>query len=77
MSGGARKKFQITNFTMPNNFSSMEYSLKSIPGLADIGVPHGDGDGPIDLALRPESKIDLHHADQCEKLKGLHGSKAT
>ena len=55
----------------------MKYALKSIPGLADIGVPHGDGDGPIALALRPESKIDLHHVDQCEKLKGLHGSKAT
>ena len=20
--------------------------LKSVPGLADVGVPHGDGDGP-------------------------------
>ena len=41
-----RKKFQMTNFTMPNNISSMKYALKSVPGLADVGVPHGDGDGP-------------------------------
>ena len=41
-----QKKFQMTNFTMPNNISSMKYALKSVPGLADVGVPHGDGDGP-------------------------------
>ena len=40
------KKFQMTNFTMPNKISSMKYALKSVPGLADVGVPHGDGDGP-------------------------------
>ena len=40
------KKVQMTNFTMPNNISSMKYSLKSVPGLADVGVPHGVGDGP-------------------------------
>ena len=31
---------------MPNNFSFMKYAEKSVPGLADVGVPHGDGDGP-------------------------------
>ena len=36
----------MTNFTMPNNSCSMKYALKSVPGLADVGVPHGDGDGP-------------------------------
>ena len=46
MSGEVRKKFQMTNFTMPNNSSSMKYALKSVPGPADIGVLHGDGDGP-------------------------------
>ena len=46
MSGGVRKNFQMTNFTMLNNISSMKYSLKSVPGLADVGVLHGDGDGP-------------------------------
>ena len=40
------KKFQVINFEMANNVSSMKYSLKSIPGLADVGVLHGDGDGP-------------------------------
>ena len=43
---GVWKKFQMTNPTMPNNVSSMKYALKSTPGLADVRVPHGDGDGP-------------------------------
>ena len=43
---GVWKKFQISNFDMPNNVSSMKFAQKSVPGLADIGVPHGDGDGP-------------------------------
>ena len=43
---GVWKKSQITNFTMLNNVSSIKYSLKSVPGLTDVGVPHGDGDGP-------------------------------
>ena len=30
---------------MPNNVSSMKYALKSVPGFADVGVHHGDGDG--------------------------------
>ena len=37
------KNFQMNNFDMPNNVSSMKYALKSVPGLADVGVPHGDG----------------------------------
>ena len=42
------EKFEITNCTTlnPNNIYSMKYALKSLPGLAGIGVPHGDGDGP-------------------------------
>ena len=36
----------MTNLTVPNNFSFMRYAEKSVPGLADVGVPHGDGDGP-------------------------------
>ena len=40
------EKFQMTNFTMPNKTYSMKCALKSVPGLADFGVPHGDGDGP-------------------------------
>ena len=43
---GFWKKFQMTNFTMPNNSCSIKYAPKSIPGLADVGVLHGDGDGP-------------------------------
>ena len=41
-----QKKFQMTNLTVPNKMSSMKYALKSVPGLADVGVPHGDRDGP-------------------------------
>ena len=43
---GVWKKFQMTNLTMPNNVSSMKCALKSVPGLADVGVLHWDGDGP-------------------------------
>ena len=42
MSGGVRKKFHMTDLTMPNNLSFMKYPLKSVPGLADVGVLHGD-----------------------------------
>ena len=44
--GQVWKKFQISNFDMPNNFFSMKYPLKSVSGLADVGVPHGVEDGP-------------------------------
>ena len=74
---GVRKKFQMTNFTKPYNMSSMKYTLKSVPGLADVGVPHGDGDGPRTLALGSGSKIAAYHVVQHEKLKGLGRSKAT
>ena len=36
----------MTTFTMPNKMSSMKYAQKSVPGPADVGFPHGDGDGP-------------------------------
>ena len=52
MSGKVRKKFQMANFTMPNNSCYMKFALKSVPGGADVGVPHGDEDGPPEL--RPE-----------------------
>ena len=68
---GVWKKFKMTNFVMPNNIYSMKYALKSVPGLADVGVPHGDGDGPRTPAPGPGSKIDLYHVDQGEKLEGL------
>ena len=41
-----QEKYQMTNFDMPNNVSFMKYALKSVPGVADVGDPHGDGDGP-------------------------------
>ena len=36
----------MTYVTMLNNFCFMKYALKSVPGLADVGVLHGVGDGP-------------------------------
>ena len=46
MSGGVNKNVSMTNLTMPNNILTMKFPLKSIPGLADVGVPHGVGDSP-------------------------------
>ena len=46
MSGRVRKKFQMTSFIMPNNVFLIKQALKSVPGLADVGDPHGDEDGP-------------------------------
>ena len=77
MSGEGMKKFQVTNFTMPNNSCSMKYALKSVPGIADVGVPHGDEDGPGAQAPGSRSKIHTHHVDQHEKLKGLDVQKST
>ena len=41
MSGRASKKLKMTNLTIPNNMFSMKFALKSVPGLAAIGVLHG------------------------------------
>ena len=57
MSVGVWKNFQMTNFTMPNNISTMMYALKSVPGFADVGVPHGGEDGPVTPPQRSGSKI--------------------
>ena len=46
MSRGSNGQFQMANFTIPNNISSIKYALKSVPGLADAGVLHGDRYGP-------------------------------
>ena len=42
MSGEARKKFQMTDLAMPINLFFIKHALKSVPGLADVGVLHGD-----------------------------------
>ena len=62
----------MTNLTMPNNSCSMKYALKPVPGLADVGVPQGDGDGPIAPAPGSESKNYRYHANQHKKVKGLN-----
>ena len=69
--GRVLKKFQMTNFIMPNKFSFMKYAEKSVPGLADVGVTHGDGDGPRTPAPGFGSKYCSYHVDQHKKLKGL------
>ena len=68
---GVQKKIQMTNITMPYNTFSMKYALKSVPGIADFGIPHGDGDGPRTLTPGSESKMDAYHVDQRKKLKRL------
>ena len=42
-----QEKFQMTNLTMPNIISYMKFAPKSVPGLSDVGVPHGDGDAAV------------------------------
>ena len=73
MSGEVRKKFQMTNFTMPNYSCSMKFTLKEVPGLADVGVPHGDEDGPRTPAPGSGSKITAYPVDQRKKLKEWNG----
>ena len=71
MSGEVWEKFQMTNLTMPKNSCSLKYALKSVPGLADVGVPQGDGDGPTAQAPGSRSKNYLRHVDQHKKLERL------
>ena len=61
--------------TMPNNIAPIKYALKSFPGLADVGDPHGDKDGSRTQAPGSGSKIHAYHVDQGEKLKGLDAYK--
>ena len=78
MSGVGQKSFQINNLAMHNTISSMKYEAKkSIPGLADAGVPHVDGDGPVIMAPGSRSKKCCHHTEQHKKLKGLGMQKTT
>ena len=57
---GVWKKFLMTNFTMPNKTSSMKYAVKSVPGLADVGIPQGDGDGSRAVYNQPNFRKILH-----------------
>ena len=61
----------MTSFIMPNNVFLVKQALKSVPGLADVGDPHGDEDGPGTPAPGSGSKMYTYHVDQREKLKGL------
>ena len=71
MSRGSRKN-QMTNFTMPNNISSKKYAVKSVPGLADVGVlPLDEVIAGFGSNLGQIEKIHAYHLDQHEKLKGL------
>ena len=37
----------MTNYIIPNNVTYINYyALKSVPGLVEVRVPLGDGDGP-------------------------------
>ena len=67
---GVWKKFQITDLTMPYKIYLMNFSLQPIPGVADVGDPHGGEDGPRTPARGSRSKKHRLHVDQHEKLKG-------
>ena len=55
----------------------MNNALKSVPGLADVGVLHGVEDGSRTLAPGSGSKMCAYHVGQHEKLKVLGRYKAT
>ena len=44
----------MANSIMPNDISSMKFSLKSVPGLADVGFLMGIGMAP---ELWPDQKF--------------------
>ena len=46
---GSGKSFVMTNLIIPKNFSFINYAEKSVPGLADVGVLHGVGNGAPEL----------------------------
>ena len=48
-------------------------SLISVPGLADVGVPHGGEDGSRTQAPGSGSKMAPYHIDQWEILKAWEG----
>ena len=60
---GVWKKFQMPNVTMPNNIRLMKYALKSVPGIADVGDPHGGEDGARTPTRGSRSKKCTHHVD--------------
>ena len=64
MSGGVKKKLQMTNLINPDNFPFIKHAEKSVPGFADVEEPHGDEDGPRTLTPGSESKMDAYHVDQ-------------
>ena len=67
----------MTNFTLPNNASSVKYALKSVPGLADAGVPMGWPHNSTQKYRAPApgsgSKMAPYHIDQWEILKAWEG----
>ena len=66
----------MTNFIMPNNTSSMKYALKSVPGLADVGVPHWVGDGPRtpSRCLRGPKKIQVTNFTMPNNISSMKNS---
>ena len=52
MVGWARKKFEMTNFTVTYNVSSMIGALRSVPGFADMMLGSSMGTGMASEASR-------------------------
>ena len=55
---------------MPNNISFMKYAVKSVPGLADVGVLDGDRDGPPEAFRGQNLEKPAYPVVQWEKLQG-------
>ena len=48
---GAKDATRMARSMQEHGICSIKYALKSVPGLADVRVPHGDGD-----CVEPENK---------------------
>ena len=63
----------MTNLTMLKDVFSIKCALELVPGLVDVGIPHGDKNGPRTPAPGCRSKMHAYHVDQWGKLKGWDG----
>ena len=73
MSGGVKKFCQMTNLTMLKDVFSIKCALELVPGLVDVGIPHGDKNGPRTPAPGCRSKMHAYHVDQWGNLKCTWG----
>ena len=72
MSGEVWKKFQMTNFDMPNNVSSMKDALKPVPGIAIVRCsPWGWPRTPPRFMERVWKKFQMTNFDMPNNISSL------